>query len=110
MLGRRRYERMPFFCPVTVSVLPDGPALSGRTFDISLGGVGITAQRMLERGKTVRVRFHIQNGSDVAVDEEVMGRVAYSRADEDGDRAGIEFLQAVNDSMQPMLAYKLNNL
>lgn len=110
MLGRRRYERVAFFCPVTVVVLPDGPAMQGRTFDISLGGVGVTTQRMLERGQSVRVRFHFQRGADVPVDEDVMGQVAYSRADEDGDRVGIEFLQPVSESISPMLAYKLNNL
>lgn len=110
MLGRRRYERVAFFCPVTVFALPDGPVLSGRTFDISLGGVGVTTERMLERGQSVRVRFHVQNESDEAVEEDVIGQVAFSRADEAGDRMGIEFLQAVHESMQPILTYKLNNL
>jgi c-di-GMP-binding flagellar brake protein YcgR len=110
MLGRRRYERVAFFCPVKVFVLPDGPVLSGRTFDISLGGVGITTDRMLERGQTLRIQFHFQKGSDVPVDEEIMGQAAYSRADEDGDRVGVEFLEPVNESTHPMLAYKLNNM
>lgn len=110
MLGRRRYERVAFFCPVTVSVLPNGPAMLGTTFDISLGGVGITTERMLERGQSVRVRFHFRQGTSEAIEEDVMGQVAYSRADEDGDRVGIEFLETVDESKHPMLAYKLNHL
>jgi hypothetical protein len=40
----------------------------------------------------------------------VLGRVAYSLADEDGDRIGIEFMETINGSAQPTLANKLNSL
>ncbi len=40
----------------------------------------------------------------------MLGRVAYSRADEDGNRIGIEFLETIRESAQPLLAQKLNNL
>jgi hypothetical protein len=37
-----------------------------------------------------------------------LGRVAYSRADEDGNRVGIEFIEPIQESAQPALARKLN--
>jgi hypothetical protein len=110
MLEQRRYERVAFFCPLQLTVLPNGPVIPGTSFDISLGGVGITANLFLERGQTVRVRFHLQNRSHGPVEEELFGRVAYSRADEDGDRIGIEFLETINNSTQPELLRRLNAL
>jgi hypothetical protein len=110
MAWQRRYERVGFFCPLHLTVLPNGPVVPGNSFDISIGGVGITTTVPLERGQMVRVQFHLQNGAPEAIHEEVLGRVAYCRADENGDRAGIEFLEKIGDAMQPELARKLNNL
>ena len=42
--------------------------------------------------------------------EDVLGKVAYSRADEDGNRIGIEFLETIRESTHPALTRKLNNL
>jgi hypothetical protein len=109
-IEQRRYERVAFYCPVDLTVLPNGPAVPGRSFDISIGGVGIITQIALERGQSVSVRFHMHNGASESKDEDILGRVAYSRADEDGDRIGIEFLATVQEAAQPMLARKLNNL
>jgi hypothetical protein len=75
--------------------------------------VGVTANIMLERGQAIRVAFRLQvgrNGSAETIEEEVFGRVAYSRADEDGDRIGIEFVETIRESNQPVLAKKLNSL
>ena len=110
MAWQRRYERVAFYCPVQLTVLPNGPAVPGRSFDISIGGVGITTEIALERGQSVCVRFHLQNGAPEGKDEDILGRVAYSRADEDGGRVGIEFLATIQESAQPELARKLNNL
>jgi hypothetical protein len=110
MLGRRRYERVAFYCPLTLSVLPDGPTVPGNSFDISIGGVGVTTKVMLERGQDVRIRFQLRNGTNETIEEEIIGRVAYCLADEDGDRIGIEFLQTVQELSQPALAKRLSNL
>lgn len=108
--NRRRYERVAWFCSLQLTVLPNGPAMSAESFDISLGGVGAATEVMIERGQAVRVRFHIRNGSKESVDEDVLGRVAYCRADEDGNRVGIEFLEPIQESAQPALARKLNSM
>jgi c-di-GMP-binding flagellar brake protein YcgR len=110
MLGQRRYERVAFYCPVKVTVLPNGPVMEGNTFDISIGGVGIVAERHLERGQNVRVRFYIHNGNNKTIEEEALGRIAYSRADEDCTRIGIEFFETVRDTSMPALAHKLDTL
>ena len=110
MLGQRRYERAAFFCPLHLTVLPNGPVVPGRSFDISIREVGVTTEILLERGQTVRIQFHLPNGSQEEVDEEVLGRVAHSRADEGGDRIGIEFLDTIGEAMYPVLAHKLSTL
>ena len=105
MLGQRRYERVAFYCPLQLTVLPNGPAVPGRSFDISIGGVGITTEIALERG-TIRPGPipPAKRSRPRAIDEDILGRVAYSRADEDGDRVGIEFLETIQESTQPELA------
>jgi c-di-GMP-binding flagellar brake protein YcgR len=110
MQGQRRYERVAFFCPVDLTVLPDGKTVSASTFDISLGGVGLATPMVLNRGQAVRVRFHLRNGSNGRIDEDILGRVAHSRADEDGDRIGVEFLETVHESTNPALTRALDKL
>lgn len=110
MYERRRYERVEWYCPLQLTALPDGPVIEGESFDVSLGGVGVATNVMLQRGQAVKILFHIHNGAKPSVDEEVLGRVAYSRADEDGNRLGIEFLEPIRESAFPALAKKLNDL
>jgi len=110
MQCRRQFERVAFFCPLQLIALPEGVAVPGNSFDVSMGGVGITAETSLERGQAVCVRFHLKNGPNGARDEEVLGRVAYARADEDGNRLGIEFLQPIRASTHPLLAQTVENL
>lgn len=110
MTGQRRCERVAFFCPVKLSVLPDGPTIQASSFDISLAGIGLIASVFIERGKDVRVHFNMKNGSNETTEENVLGRVAYSRADENGNRLGIEFLETIRESTQPVLTRKLYSL
>ena len=110
MLERRRYERVAFFSRVQLTVLPNGPILSGRSFDISIGGVGIMADTTLARGQAVRVRFRLHNGPNDWIEEDAEGRVAYVHADEDSNRLGIEFVATINASTQPVLAHALDAL
>jgi hypothetical protein len=110
MMQQRRYERVAFFCPLHLTVLQDGTMTPASAIDISIGGVGATAPLSLERGQTVRVRFHLANGSGGRIDEDVLGRVAYSRADEDGNRVGIEFIEPIREANQPVLTRTINNL
>jgi hypothetical protein len=99
-----------FYCDLQLTVLPNGSLVNGRAFDISVGGVGIVCDVPLNRGQSVRVHFRLRNASQGWVQEDVVGRVAYLRADEDGNRIGIEFLEVIRESTNPMLAQMLDNL
>jgi c-di-GMP-binding flagellar brake protein YcgR len=110
MLVQRRYERVAFYCGLQLTALPNGPTIPARSLDISVGGVGITSDTLLNRGQTVRVRFHLHNESDEWTDEDVLGRVTYSCADENENRMGIEFLETIQESTKPALAHQLNAL
>jgi len=101
---------VPFFCPLHLTVLPRGPTLPANSFDLSLGGVGLCAEIFLERGQEVLLQFHFHSNSQNVVDEEIFGRVAYSRADEDGNRIGVEFLELLHDSTYPRLSQALNKV
>ncbi len=128
----RRYQRVPFFCKATLTVLsaetaphqyprvphfgtatapisPGGISVDAYSFDISLGGVGLNAQVSCSRGCLVRVSFFLK-GPDGERVEHVLGRVAYVRADESGTRVGIEFQEPVGESTHPELARRLQNL
>jgi c-di-GMP-binding flagellar brake protein YcgR len=110
MQWQRRYERVPFFCPVEVTVLPDGPTVSGYCFDISLGGVGITLNTLLERGQDVCISFQLRRDSDKNVKESVFGRVASLQSDVDCNRVGIEFLGGISQAHQSQLATMIGSL
>ncbi len=107
MQEKRRYERVAFFCPIRLSILPDGPDLPANSFDISIGGVGLVAPISLERGQEVDVHFGLKNRCGQPAEESMMGRVAYARADEGGNRIGIEFLRTLQLESHPLLARKL---
>jgi c-di-GMP-binding flagellar brake protein YcgR len=110
MHEQRRYQRVAYFHPLHLTVLPDGPAVPASSFDISRGGVGLMADVSLERGQSVRIQFQLEDPRHGAVEVSVLGRVAYSRADEDGNYIGVEFLEPIHESSQPALARMLDNL
>ena len=100
-----------FFCPLQLTVLPDGPTVPGKSFDISLGGVGITADIFLERGQSVVIRFQL---------EEPIGTKPSRRAcwDESPTRGPTRTATAsassswrpIRESAQPAVGAKINNL
>lgn len=109
-MNMRRYERVPFFCRVGLST-PAGPGpVAAQAFDISVGGVGVSTRVGLQTGDAVTVTFYLKNRSQQEVLEQVMGRVANVRADEDGNRLGIEFLSPIRDATHPLLMQRIVNL
>jgi len=99
MVNRRRYTRVAFFVPATVNVLPERAQLTANTTDLSLGGVGLVAPRLLPVGQVVAIRFVL----GASTTTEVMGRVVHGRADEAGCVMGIEFLRLLDGESQPEL-------
>lgn len=110
MQSQRRYERVPFFCPVELTAMPEGKTFPARSLDVSLGGVGVLSQTGLEREHLVSVAFVFDGDPKKRVCETLMGRVASFRADDSGNVLGIEFLEPVSDAKHPTLARKLQNL
>ena len=110
MQWQRRYERVSFYCPVEVTVLPDGPTVPGHTFDISLRGVGITLNASLEPGQDVRISFQLRCDSEKCVEESVLGRVANLEPDMDCNRIGIEFIGGIRQPCQHQLATMIGSL
>jgi c-di-GMP-binding flagellar brake protein YcgR len=110
MHEKRRYQRVPFFCPLRLIVDPSETPMAASSFDISLGGVGLYTTTALNRGQMVRVQFLLRDRQGIIVEEEVQGRVAYCMADESGNRMGIEFSETLRESAQPALTQRVNQL
>jgi c-di-GMP-binding flagellar brake protein YcgR len=107
MNGRRRFERVPFFCDVALTVLPDGPTIAAHSVDISLGGVGMTIPSAVEPGRTVMLAFTLRRTSGGNAVNRVSGRVARCDADSDGNRLGVEFLEPLSESTSPQLVERI---
>jgi c-di-GMP-binding flagellar brake protein YcgR len=110
MQCQRRYQRVPFLCPVELTALPEGKTSPARTLDVSLGGVGVLSQIGLEREHMVSVAFLLRNGQQGTVSESVLGRVAALRADDIGNVMGIEFIEPLTSAKHPALLRKLLSL
>ena len=109
---RRVYERVPFFRPVDLSVPPDAPSIEARSFDVSLGGVGLAvpAGRAVPVGTAVAVTFHLTDRRRGAFDERILGRVVHARSEADCTRVGIEFAEPVHPSAYPGLSRVIGQL
>ncbi|HEY1602006.1 MAG TPA: PilZ domain-containing protein [Pirellulales bacterium] len=107
MNERRRFERVPFFCDVSLTALPDGPTFEAHSFDISLAGVGLAAPRALAPGCMVTLSFTLRDGSGKETVNKVSGRVARCDADADVNRLGVEFLEPLSASASPQLMRRI---
>jgi c-di-GMP-binding flagellar brake protein YcgR len=110
MIERRRYERVPFLCEVTVTTLPGGTPVRARSLDISLGGLGLISPIAIEAGHLVELSFLVKDAARKEVREHVAGRVVNLRADIDGNRIGIEFFEPLSQAKNPVLVGKLLNI
>jgi c-di-GMP-binding flagellar brake protein YcgR len=107
MINLRRFERIQFFCDVSLTVLPDGPTVEAHCVDISLGGVGLVTLAALGLGQTVALAFSLRDEAGKTVVNRVMGRVVHLRADPDANRVGVEFLEILSPSASPQLSKKV---
>ena len=110
MFDLRRYERVAFYCRLQLTVLPNGPVVPGNSFDISIGGAGISTSVLSQRGQQVSIRFYLRNGTRQEVHADVLGQVANCRSDETSNRIGVAFLAEIREAAQPVLARKINSL
>ncbi|HZU36820.1 MAG TPA: PilZ domain-containing protein [Gemmataceae bacterium] len=109
-MERRRYERVNFFCRVGLTTLPGAPVREGRSTDISLGGVGLTTGGQFAVGQPVTVTFYLRDPRQGEVQDQVPGRVVNLKADMDGNRLGVEFLEPLDERRHPLLVRKVLSL
>ena len=109
-MNRRRFERVEFFCEVSMTILPQGPTFWAHTFDVSLGGVGLVTQRGFQLGQAVALSFRVGQGTAKKLGKRITGRVMHLAADADANRVGIEFSQPLSESDHPELVRKLMSL
>ena len=99
---KRIYERVGFLCRVDLKT-DDGATFEASTVDISLGGVGVMAPRFLAAGRDVTLAFHLRDRQGAPAVERAVGRVAHARSDVDGHMLGVEFLEPLRRSSNPLL-------
>jgi c-di-GMP-binding flagellar brake protein YcgR len=110
MSYQRRYERVPFFREVGLTVRQGAAPVAARTFDISLGGVGLFTRAHLDRGQNVRVALCFEDAAGNKVVETVAGQVAYLQATEEGNQLGIMFLEPPRADTHPRLVRAIQRL
>jgi hypothetical protein len=92
----RRYPRIAL--AARVENLARGKSLTGRTLDLSLGGILVLSRETLEPNSEVRVRFDLPSGYRL----DVQGEVVHSRP---GARMGIKFLALNPDDEKAIAEY-----
>ena len=107
--SRRRFERMPFFANVTIRSQSGGPSVKGRSIDISLGGVGLVSESPFPVGKLVDLTFHLSTPKGI-VNEQVSGRVACVRFDDNAAIVGLEFSTILAREATPELTRMVEKL
>jgi hypothetical protein len=106
----RRYERHGFFCAVELTPLSGGAPHTGRSLDISLGGVGVATDGHFEVDELLHVAFLLKDPRGADVRERIDGRVARMHADVDANMLGIQFLNPLNEAEHPRLVGKILDL
>ena len=110
MVNRRRYERVPFYCAVTLTAPPEAAEVAARTIDVSLGGVGLACPTAPAVGRVVTLTFHLGRGGGPTVAERVAGRVANVCCDPDVNRIGVEFAAPLDRAANPALVRAIEEL
>jgi hypothetical protein len=107
---RGRFERVPFFTALTLTLLPGGPSVEGRTIDISLGGVGLSCPEALAPGSFVSLAFRLRHRSHGEVVEQLFGRITHARSDEAGTTLEVQFLPPPDERSSPVLVRTLGQV
>jgi c-di-GMP-binding flagellar brake protein YcgR len=100
MNDRRRYERVPFLTRAELFVMPDGPAFAADVTDLSVGGLGVLSPRAVEQGARVKVEVAIPDGGGT---EAIVAKVVHQRITVEGNFLGIEFMELLSKSYNPLL-------
>lgn len=107
---KRGYERVSFFCRVTIARLPGGPPFEAQCVDINLGGAGISSRSLVPVGQFITISFHIRTAARKEVVEQVFGKVVRAASDIDGHYLGVAFDEPLRPSRNPELRRKIESL
>ena len=105
---RRACPRSPFFARVVLTTDDGAPPREARSFDLGLGGVGLTCPSPLDIGRAVVAAFHLAGPGGRGVVEAVPGQVVDVRADESGTILGVRFLAPLDRGASPELTRRLD--
>jgi c-di-GMP-binding flagellar brake protein YcgR len=95
-----------------VPIPAPAPAVEGRTMDISLGGVGLSCpvSPAIRLGESIAVIFRLVQPHSDPVEERLLGRVAWARAEVDYCLIGVEFLEPVHPVSHPAVTRLIERL
>jgi c-di-GMP-binding flagellar brake protein YcgR len=110
MFEKRRYERVSFFCRVTLAPMSGGSPFEAQCVDISLGGAGISSRKLIAAGQPISVTFHMKNAAQKDVAEPVFGKVVRVVSDIDGHHLGVDFVEPLQATRNPELCKKVERL
>jgi c-di-GMP-binding flagellar brake protein YcgR len=100
-IERRRFVRVPFYASVKVTP-SDGRAIEARSFDISVGGVGLIGTPAPGVGQVIQMEFSVVVRPGVVTVEAVLGRVMHVK-DIGATALGVEFLDPLDDRTPALL-------
>src|SRR6185312_15185204 len=106
-MEKLRYERVSFFCRMTVAPLAGGAGFEARSVDISLGGVGIASRTLVPVGQFITASFHMRTAAQEDVVEQVFGKVVRVVSDIDGHLLGVDFVAPLQAARTPELCRKV---
>jgi hypothetical protein len=93
----RKFERKRCVGEARVRQLPDGPSLAAQVLDLGQSGLALFVDQSLAKGQLVEVMFRVgQPAAKRGLDKRV-GRVVRSRANSDGNVAGIAFSEPLDE-------------
>jgi hypothetical protein len=99
---QRKYERVPFSTRVEVRDQGSGMACTGRSIDLSRGGIGFFADRFLPKGSRIRLTVNMRvSGRPVAVTLDAT--IMRSQTEGDGGIMGAQFDKVLSPQDQSVL-------
>jgi c-di-GMP-binding flagellar brake protein YcgR len=110
MEERRRYERVSFFCRLTITPVSGGTPFEAQCVDISLGGAGIASRKLVAVGQLVAISFHIKTPAQKEVVEQIFAKVVRVVSDIDGHHLGVDFIETLRAAQNPELCRKVERL
>lgn len=106
-LTPRKFDRRRYLGDVSVRPLPGGIAFAASALNISRGGLALFSTRFLAAGQAAEL---VLSGTDASVAARpIPGRVAYARAESDGNIMGFTFARPLDAEELQQFEARLRN-